>query len=293
MFSLEEELRYARRLEEGFDLFDPKYNAWLKRHHGEQSHPRPSAVISPSQPAVVTPLSPSSQPSVRTSPSSQTSAVTPPSQPGVVTTTITPRRPPSNTKRSPLSDLLNLPVQSAPKPRTGHARVLTSNECLSILKEKEEKKQREAEEKEKRKEERLLKRRQKEEQQKHKDDERARKAEEREEKRKRMEEDKVRKAAEREAKKKGKQAAGHCKRAVSKTKKCDLQQDDDGRPARKKLRFDVDSTVYTDLCCVCFGSFDEDEGTGREWLKCSCERWIHEDCVIPHSSSSDKLCPLC
>ena len=24
-----------------------------------------------------------------------------------------------------------------------------------------------------------------------------------------------------------------------------------------------------------FGSYEEDEGTIREWLQCSCDRWIH------------------
>ena len=27
----------------------------------------------------------------------------------------------------------------------------------------------------------------------------------------------------------------------------------------------LDNTVFSDLCCVCFGSYDEDAGTDRQW----------------------------
>ena len=30
---MEEELRFSNRFEEGYDLFDPKYEAWLKINH--------------------------------------------------------------------------------------------------------------------------------------------------------------------------------------------------------------------------------------------------------------------
>ena len=64
-----------------------------------------------------------------------------------------------------------------------------------------------------------------------------------------------------------------------------------------KNRLDKDETIHDNLCCVCYGSFEEDSGTGREWLKCSCERWrIHEDCIDTDDtdgSIGNKLCPLC
>ena len=82
--------------------------------------------------------------------------------------------------RSPLSDLLNLPKNILDtKQKTGRAHVLTSTECLRLLKEKEEKKKQVELEKERRKQERKLKKQQKEEEQKHKADEKARKATER------------------------------------------------------------------------------------------------------------------
>lgn len=305
-FSIEEEIRYARRLDEGYNLVDPRYEAWLMVNDSDQPHSQPLIILPTTLPCLPnttqsssviapSPLPPSQTPlsQLSSSPPSQTPA---PSEPGVVTT---PKRPTSNTKCSPLSELLSLPVRKGPKSKTGHARVLTSNECLTILKEKEEKKKREAEEKEKRKEEKLLKRSQKEEEQKRKDEERTRKVAEREEKRKRLEQDKIRKAAGREALKakrlaeNSKQAANRAAGSSTQAASSTSQGDADGRPVRKKLKCDVDSTVYTDLCCVCFGAFEDDEGTGREWLKCSCGRWIHEDCVVPHSGSSERLCPLC
>ena len=32
-FTVEQERKYARRYEEGFDLPDPQYDAWLRVHH--------------------------------------------------------------------------------------------------------------------------------------------------------------------------------------------------------------------------------------------------------------------
>ena len=64
--------------------------------------------------------------------------------------------------------------------------------------------------------------------------------------------------------------------------------------AQKKARCEIDETVHENLCCVCFGSYDEDIGTGREWVECSCKRWLHEDCVDEEDMDSNgKLCPLC
>ena len=38
----------------------------------------------------------------------------------------------------------------------------------------------------------------------------------------------------------------------------------------RKKRPRVNSAVFTDLCCVCFGSYREDIGTERQWLQCKC-----------------------
>ena len=34
-FSVEEELHFSNRFEEGYDLYNPKYEAWLKINHPE------------------------------------------------------------------------------------------------------------------------------------------------------------------------------------------------------------------------------------------------------------------
>ena len=174
-------------------------------------------------------------------------------------------------KRSPFSDLLNFPVQNVRKStsKTGKARVLTSVECLAALKEKENRKKNEADAKAKRLQDRLLKRKQKEEEQQSRLNERLRKAAEKE--------------ARREEKAKSRPAG---KRSVS------TRPSPPSAFTQKRRNCGLDDNIYSDLCCVCFGSFAEDEGTGREWLQCSCTRWIHLDCMDT-TESSNKLCPLC
>ena len=51
-------------------------------------------------------------------------------------------------------------------------------------------------------------------------------------------------------------------------------------------------------CCVCFDTYDEDVAleTGRDWVECACQRWLHkecaEDCVID-PNDQERLCPFC
>ena len=81
-------------------------------------------------------------------------------------------------KTSPLSNYLSPMTPTAPRIKTGKARVLTSSECLAFLEEKERKKKAEVEEKERRKQDREAKRKQKEEEKRQKAQEKAKKAEE-------------------------------------------------------------------------------------------------------------------
>ena len=51
-------------------------------------------------------------------------------------------------------------------------------------------------------------------------------------------------------------------------------------------------------CCVCFGTFQEDQelGTGYEWVECACKRWLHEVCISDielNSNGKELLCPFC
>ena len=49
----------------------------------------------------------------------------------------------------------------------------------------------------------------------------------------------------------------------------------------KKKKTVTNPEVNKNECCVCSGTYDKDveEGNGREWLKCTCGHWLHDDCV--------------
>ena len=282
-------MRYSVRFEEGYDLYDERYESWLKTNHPDvesktftASSPN-NTQISEAQQAPISSTSPlmscessSTQSVSQSSPllTASKSIQTPVSSNGVSRTPTVagpssssqdqsaPGSTPLTTaakRRSPLSDLLNLPSNirkaGSKTPNTGRARVLTSDECLRLLKEKEEKKKQVQVEKEKRKMDRELKK-------KHREEEQKQKAEE-----------KAKKAAEREAAKAKKEAARAEKnaaktktttsKATSGTKRCCPTNQ---RQAQKKARCEIDETVHENLCCVCFGSYDEDIGTGREWV---------------------------
>ena len=304
-FSIEEELRFSTRYEEGYDLYDEKYEAWLKLHHPEASNkiskdgipadpvtpltrsasfmpsPSTSSHVSSDQPSTsatdtpkssstsATPKAPSKS-ATTTSKAPSTSATTTPKAPPSTSATTTPKasRNSQSTsgKRSPLAYLLNLPANArgskqSKTPSTGHARVLTSSECLQMLKEKEEKKKQVQLEKEKRKVERELKEQQREEEQKLKAEAKAKRTAEREEAKAKREADKAKKEAARVEKAKQKSLSGTKRSSPS-----------DPRSSRitKKIRSDMEAGEDTDHCCVCFGSYQEDIDTGREWVQCSC-----------------------
>ncbi len=162
---------------------------------------------------------------------------------------------------------------------------------------KEEKKKCEAEEKEKRKQERERKKREKELERRRKAEERIRRTEEKEKKRKQAEEEKAKKSLQHKAVT-GKKRSREVTTETS-TNEGHLNLVEGGskitsrRTLHKRSKVTMDSSIFTDLCCVCFSSLEEDEGTGREWLQCICSRWIHEDCVVPNPNGENKLCPIC
>ena len=55
MFSVEEELLFAVRYEEGYDLFDPRYEAWLKVNHSETKTQSSASIVPPSAGSVLVP----------------------------------------------------------------------------------------------------------------------------------------------------------------------------------------------------------------------------------------------
>ena len=127
------------------------------------------------------------------------------------------------------------------------------------------------------------------------------KKKQKEEEQKRKAEVKARKAAEREEARIKREAA-KAEKAVARVKKTSQlplsgskrSNPTCPRPLRKKVRSEFAATVDADHCCVCFGSYQEDIDTGRDWLQCNCERWLHEDCIEDEDiDGSGKLCPLC
>ena len=180
--------------------------------------------------------------------------------------------------------------------RTG-ARVLTSAESMRLLEEKEALKRRQAEEKEQRKLER-------EEKKKKKEEEKKQKAEAR-----------VSKAAERLAKQGQKGRRGPKRKAPAITRNDDTVNNDNAenedsdehssgaQPVRKKTRGVNErvcekSTIDTNLCCVCYIYYQEDvaEANGRNWIACSCGRWLHKDCALIEPemiATSEEFCPEC
>ena len=128
----------------------------------------------------------------------------------------------------------------------------------------------------------------------------------REEARKKKVEEIARKKAEREAAKAAKEAekiARQAAKAAAKGAARKVSERKQTRAGNKRkasgresglLRRNEVMLIFTDVCCVCFGSYEDDAGTDREWLQCRCGRWIHEDCVDYEDSSPEGgLCPLC
>ena len=195
-------------------------------------------------------------------------------------------------------------VAAAPKNRyfdstkcVSGARVLTSTQCVAILKEKEEQKRKEKEEKERRKLEHEQKKKEREEALKKKAEERAMKAEER-----------VKKAA--ELAKKQAMRSSHKRPAASpstlprkKSKSISKTPDSqcstsgagtsssssDATTSTLGARSHIGSSeIDTNECCICFRNFNDDivEKTG-----------LHEDCIsydiITDANERELLCPFC
>jgi len=174
----------------------------------------------------------------------------------------------AGTKRSPFTDLLNSTNIEKPKLKvtTGKARVLTSAECLKALEEKKNEERHKAEEKEQRKLERIEKK-QREEELKKKQEERAQRKEQMCRKRKGSKSDHSQSVAKCPSPGLDIDASNHSSTCPGAS-----------RRTRKSAEY-VDDEIDVNRCCVCFGSFTEDVGTGREWLQYKCTRWIHEECI--------------
>lgn len=174
------------------------------------------------------------------------------------------------------------------------ARVLTSSECLALIREKELKKKQQEEEKENRKKIREEKKKQREEDKLKKAEEKRKKEHERIKKVAEKEATKARKAEEKRQAEERKQAERNARQAQPSTSSSSMST----VQLRSRQQVRVEPVIVSNMCCVCQQSYEEDMelGGGVEWVQCSCLRWLHEDCVLDSSVSSDgkvQLCPFC
>ena len=199
----------------------------------------------------------------------------------------------SKPSKSHLSDLLTCPLtstSSAPKRPSTRARLLTSDECLRMLEEKEKKKEMETQEKEKRRNERAAKKKEREELLQKKKEEKAKKAEERAKKA----EEKARKTSTSRKQKKSTTSEPSPSAFAS---ICD--ETTAARSAgNSNLDRSGDESIDVNVCCMCFVHYDDDvrEGSGADWIFCKCGRWLHEDCiedVVKDNEGTERFCSFC
>ena len=207
-----------------------------------------------------------------------------------------------------ISDATPKSSTSAAK-RVSGARVLTSAKCAAILEEREQKKK-EIEDKNKRKAEREQKRKEKEDAAKKKAEERAKKAEEAAKKR----ENRAKKRtmpvpdANIQAKKRktvsdpavaGTSATADPSSSGSSDTGTSIKSRNSSRLSAAAARSDTfDTTINSDVCCVCYRTFEDDqlEGNGLEWVQCVCGRWLHEECICDidiDDQGRELFCPFC
>ena len=226
-----------------------------------------------------------------------------------------------------LSDYLVHPVPAtntvttptAPKRSFPRARLLTSDESLAMLEEKENAKKEALLEKEKRKIERAENKRKREESLQKKKEERARKAEEKA----RKQQEKA-KAPSTRGRKKNKvtDATTHITSTAAVTLSesvspmTHVTTDGTAIASASVTVTNVTSTstapctsvrghetsigevIDPNKCCMCFVSYEDDilEGTGADWIFCKCGRWLHEDCVediVKDSDGDERFCSFC
>lgn len=284
VLSVEKELIYTRRFEEGYDVFDPEYLCWLQEHHPE------AAPVGNVTPKVSTPKE-----------SSRTKATPLGDLSNTLSTSRSSSSGQSSSGGSTVSRFLGpLPERTPSRPsstKSSGARVLTSAECLALLEEKEEKKRRDKEEKEQRKLARELNKKKREEEQKRKADERAKKAAEKEAEKKKKEAEKAAKLAAKAAEKAAKQAAQESRQGEASTSRKRPTPRDSVRDSTRQKAPKLSALDHIDpnTCCACFGLYEDDVGTGCEWLQCCCSRWIHEDCVedVRDENGEERICPVC
>ena len=204
---------------------------------------------------------------------------------------------------SPILEELIIPTCSKKKGRaTPRARLLTSDESLAELQEKEKKKKDQAEEKEKRKQEREEKKRLREETLRKKKEEKAAKAEERAKKLQEKKEKQT--ASKRKQNKRHVDATSEVAASSETLSPAEMIEPSEASSSAERAhgsnpkgKASVES-IDPNTCCMCFGSFEDDvcNGDGAGWVSCNCGRWLHEDCVedyVVNESGAELFCPFC
>ena len=180
------------------------------------------------------------------------------------------------------------------KKNPGPARVLTSQQSLETLLEKERKKKEEEEAKEQRAKEREEKRLQREVEKERKARERELKQLERQKKKEELELQKKQRREELEQRRKDKQAKPPAKGKKTFTKTFITRSK--ARAGDGYVPQNSEST--SNECTICFGDFADDLGSDgfptKNWVQCTneeCSKWMHEDCIM--KNDEDNLVCFC
>ena len=233
---------YERRFEEEYNLFDEGYYVWLKQNHPKYAEEwcKKAVKLQPTCTAVAT-----------TASNTASTSVTPQSQDPTKAPNTTPVA--RTTQQDYVSKYL---VQYIAKPveKTGitNARVLTSDECYKILKEKEELKRKEQQEKEQRK----LAREQK--------------------------NDKEKEKGNKLASRKGKGKA-----VPPKTSQDVDSNDSDNQEIPDEEDENTDNEDYE--CPECKGIWEQDirKKNRAVWVTCTCTKWLHQKCTLQRPEDED------
>lgn len=286
MFTAEQIEKFEKRIENGYDVFsDATFVSWLKFYHPNYLPSDYSDKLSPS-------VSENPLPSAVTTPVSESTV-----------STVSQSLASARVALSPVSEFLVLPTPStsAKKGKSpGSARVLTSEESLAMIIEKEQKKKEEEEAKEKRKQERAEKKLQREADKKKKAEERELKAIERKKKAAEAEAERERKRKERELKALERQKADKEKQKQKEKRKSKQAFTKVFTTRSKSAGYAPQHCESgSDECTVCFGKFTDDidpstDGAPeRDWIQCtSCDKWMHEDCATRGEEGSF-ICCVC
>ena len=160
--------------------------------------------------------------------------------------------------------------------RISGARVLTSAECLKILKEKEDKKKSEMQEKQLRKEKREMNKKKREAEKEHK----------------------------RKKKEQVKKVSGlGLREARASQKKCmstlsDTEPTEVPLALQDEIVLDAEGRTQPfsmEQCAVCLEAYSSSD-FDCDWIECACGRWTHEDCVddvVIDINGKERFCPHC